>query len=201
MRLHRNSCFTIWPLCRDHNNSARSESHDELRDRSSSAMQKEFTDIEVTRESTVENTTAPPSHLTIKAKATHFKRGDIKVAEPELTFPIDCAITTCTLSQAIDPYRVPRSRINNNNTNDEAPSYKVDDTLYATSAKAVDKSLCTRTNRASSPSSQQPRVDWTRRQRIASNPAATITTPKNTEPRAGCNPDLRNQVRLRRDSE
>jgi len=117
------------------------QSHNLLRDTLSSLIQRHFAKVEVTRESTVENTIAPPSHLSIQTKAkTTYKRGDIKVAEPALTFTIDCAITACTLSKAIEPYRVSRNNINNNNnTNDDVPKHKVNDKFYAISAKEVDK--------------------------------------------------------------
>ena len=127
--------------CRDHNKQW-CESHNVLRDKLASEIQKILPNVEVTRESTVENTIAKPSYLTVKTKATQFKRGDIKVAEPELTFTIDCAITTCTLSKAMEPYKVPRNHINNiNNTNDKVPgpAYQENDKFYAISAKEVEK--------------------------------------------------------------
>jgi hypothetical protein len=123
--------------CRDHNKQW-AESHNLLRDKLAAHIQKTYANVEVVRECTQENTVAKPDTLTIKTPATTYKRGDIKITEPELTFIIDCAITTCTLSTAMDPYKVRRNITKTNNTTD-VPSYKVNDKYFVTSTKEVSK--------------------------------------------------------------
>jgi hypothetical protein len=124
--------------CRDHIKQW-TESHNLLRDKLAAHIQKTYANVDVVRECTRENAVTPPHTLTIKTPATTYKRGDIKVTEPALTFIIDCAITTCTLGTAMEPYKVVRRRITENNNTTDAPSYKVNDKYFVTSATEVSK--------------------------------------------------------------
>ena len=116
--------------CRDHIKQW-TESHNLLRDKLASNIQKTFANVDVTRECTQENVVAQPNTLTIKTPANTYKRGDIKVSQPALTFIIDCAITTCTLGAAMAPYK--------SRAASDVPSHQVNDKYFAISAKEVSK--------------------------------------------------------------